>query len=298
MPTARAFALPPPLRPGDRVAVVAPASPFPRLELWRGLGWLRQRYTVTMRAGALERAGYLAGSDERRAAELAAALADPSIRAIIAARGGYGVTRVAPSLPWAELARAPKWIVGFSDVTALHAEAARVGVASVHAPNVTGLGRADPWDRACFMASLERPDHARAWPLAPVVSGRARGVVVGGNLALLVAQAAAGRLAIPEGAIVAIEDVTERPYRVDRMLTSLAPHLARASGLVFGSFTDCDPGPDGVRVEEVLRERARAFGLPTAMEAPFGHGARNESFILGRAANLEVDGARAALVFL
>jgi muramoyltetrapeptide carboxypeptidase len=293
-----AFALPPPLRPGDTVAVVAPASPFPRTELWRGLAWLRQRYDVRMRTGALERTGYLAGSDERRTAELARALEDPDVRAIIAARGGYGITRIAPRLPWAAFARSPKWLVGFSDITALHAECAKVGVASVHGPNVTGLGRATPWDRACFMAALERPSHARAWTLEPIVDGSARGVVVGGNVALLVAQAAAGRLLVPEGALVVLEDVTERPYRVDRMLTSLAPHLSRAGGLVFGSFTECDPGPDGVTIEEVLRERARAFGVPAALGAPFGHGARNESFVLGREATIEVGPAGATLTFV
>lgn len=296
--SARAYVVPPPLRRGDRVVVIAPASPVPRLELFRGLGWLRERYDVRMSAGVLARAGYLAGDDARRAAELERALLDPDARAVIAARGGYGITRIAPSMPWERFARAPKWISGFSDVTALHAECLRVGVAAAHAPNVTGLGRADPWDRAAFMAALERPERPRTWTLETVVAGRARGPIVGGNLALVVAQATAGRWDVPDGAIVALEDVTERPYRVDRMLTSLAPHLARAGALVFGAFTECEPGPDGVTVEAVLRERARALGLPAAMGAPFGHGARNEAFVLGRACALDAADDGAALTFL
>lgn len=292
------FVVPPPLQPGDRVAVVAPASPFPRVALYRGLAWLRQRYDVRMCAGALERAGYLAGSDARRTDELARAMVDPDVRAVLAARGGYGITRIVGALPWGAFSSAPKWIVGFSDVTALHVECARVGVASVHGPNVTGLGRATPWERWCFMDALEAPGHARAWSLASLAVGRARGALVGGNLSLLAAQAAAGRLVVPGGAIVAIEDVAERPYRVDRLLTSLAPQLARAGAVVFGAFTDCEPGPDGVTVQEVLRERSRALGIPAAHGAPFGHGAPNEAFVLGRDARVDAGPDGATLTFL
>lgn len=103
--------------------------------------------------------------------------------------------------------------------------------------------------------------------------------------------AAAGRLVVPRGAILALEDVTERPYRIDRMLTSLllGGHLARASAIVFGDFTQCDPGPDGVTVEEVLRDRTSGLGIPVVARAPFGHGAPNHAFPLGRAAALRRD---------
>lgn len=292
------FVVPPPLQPGDRVVVVAPASPLPRVAFYAGLGWLRQRYEVRVSAAVLERTGYLAGSDARRTSELARAMVDPGVRAVIAARGGYGITRIVGALPWAAFAKEPKWIVGFSDVTALHVECWRAGVASVHGPNVTGLGRATPWQRSCFMAALEAPGHPREWPLVPLVRGSARGAVVGGNLALLAAQAAAGRLLVPDGAVVAIEDVAERPYRVDRMLTSLGPHLVRAGAIVFGSFTDCDAGPDGVTVDEVLGERARALGVPAAHGAPFGHGAQNEAFVLGRHAQVEIGIDSATLRFV
>ncbi len=277
------------LRPGDRVAVVAPSSPFPRTQFLAGLAWVAQRYAVTLREDAFSRTGYLAGEDERRAAELSRAMRAPDVRAILVARGGYGATRIIERLPWDDFARSPKWIVGFSDVTALHAKAVAHGVACVHGCNVTGLFAASPKARATWMAAMERPSAPRTWKdLRAIREGDARGVLFGGNVALLCAMAAARTLVVPEGAIVLLEDVTERPYRVDRMLTSLIDggYFARASAIVFGDFSQCDPGPDGVTVAQVLADRTRALGIPVHANAPFGHGSRNEAFTLGAPATL------------
>ncbi len=290
---------PPPLRPGDLIAVVAPSGPLPLAELWRGLAWLRGRYRVRMTSGLLRREGYLAGDDARRRRELLCAMADPEVRAVVAGRGGYGAMRVlegeGPSVAEA-LATHPRWIVGFSDITALHVEAAGVGVASVHGPNVTGLGRASPSDRAAWLRALERPRAAAEWSglsVVHVAGGRpARGVVSGGNLALLDAMASAGRLALPRGCVLMLEDVDERPYRVDRMLTALrlGGHLARASAIVLGGFSRCAPGPDGVTVEQVVEGRTRDLGVPVLAGAPFGHGDANEAFVLGRDAVVDGSG--------
>lgn len=278
---------PPSLRPGDRVVVVAPSSPFPRSELLAGLGWLRDRYDVRIASAAFAREGFLAGSDDRRAGELGAAMESPEVKAIVAARGGYGVTRITERLPWAALRAHPKWLVGFSDITALHVGALTAGVCSIHAPNVTGLWRASPADRLAFMRALEVPEGAAPMSgLSPVRAGDAKGTVVGGNLSLLAAVAAAGPLPIPDGAIWLLEDVTERPYRIDRLLTALVPHLRRAGAVVFGEFDKCDAGPDGVTVEDVLRDRASAWSAPTYAGAPFGHGTQNRAFVVGAQAEL------------
>jgi muramoyltetrapeptide carboxypeptidase len=248
-----------------------------------------------MSSGALARDAYLAGDDARRAAELRRALLDDEVKAVVAARGGYGAIRVVDAVPWEALARRPKWIVGFSDITALHAMAWHVGVASIHAPNVTGLGRdASAATRAAWLAALERPASARAWRGMRVLhscGGRAaRGPIVGGNLALVHAVAAAGRLAIPAGAVLALEDVGEAPYRVDRMLSSLrlGGHFAGVSAVVLGGFDRCTPGPDGRCVEEVLHECTRGLGVPVLAGAPFGHGSQNDAFVLG--ADVRVSG--------
>ncbi len=145
-------------------------------------------------------------------------------------------------------------------------------------------------NRGAFLAALERPSAERAWSdLDVIVPGEARGALFGGNLALLCALAASNELAIPDGAIVMIEDVTERPYRIDRMLTSLleGEHFAHASAIVFGEFAQCDAGPDGVTALDVCIERTRALGIPVLARAPFGHGERNEAFIVGAEARIE-----------
>ena len=280
--------IPPPLEPGDLIVVVAPSSPTPVDELWRGLAWLRARYRIRISGGVLARAGYLAGDDERRKAELARALVDGDAKAIVATRGGYGAMRVLGDLPWGELRRRPKWIVGFSDVTALHAMAWRAGVASVHGPNVAGLGRdASPRVRAAWLAAIERPSADRVWKgLRVIHGGEATGPIVGGNLALLHAMAAAGLLAIPHGAVLAIEDVTEAPYRIDRMLTSLVlgGHLSRVAAIVAGGFENCPPRGDGCTVDDVIAETTRPLGVPVVAGAPFGHGPHNEAFVLGAVA--------------
>ncbi len=289
---APASAFPPPLSPGDLVAVVAPSSPFPRDELLRGLAWLRSRYRIRILAGAFVRDGFLAGDDERRSRELAAALGDGEVRAVVAARGGYGALRLLECVSWDGFARRPKWIVGFSDVTVLHAMAWASGVASVHAPNATGLGRdCTAAERAAFLSCLESPRDPRVWNGLKVLRrGTARGPMVGGNLALVHALAAAGRLRIPEGAVLALEDVTEAPYRVDRMLTSLrlGGYFARISAVVLGGFDRCTPGSDGRTVEDVLEDRLGDLGVPVVAGAPFGHGARNEAFVLGK--DVQLDG--------
>ncbi len=293
-----ALRIPPSLRPGARVAVVAPASPFDREELFRGLAWLGSRYRLALRSDLLTRTGYLAGDDARRGGELRAALLDPDVDAIVCARGGYGAMRILDSLPWERFAERPKWIVGFSDVTALHAKATAHGVASIHGPNVTGLGRSiTAAERLSLIDALETGGSALAWSgLRVLTSGPAmEGPLVGGNLALVEALAAGGALRFPEGAVLVLEDVTERPYRIDRMLTALrlGGHLQRAGAIVFGSFTQCDPGPDGITIEHVIHERTRDLGIPVVAGAPFGHGAPNHAFVVGRRVRLEQSMLRA-----
>ena len=289
------FRAPPPLEPGSLIAVVAPASPVARDLLLPGLAWLRTRYRLTLSPRILAREGYLAGEDGARAAELAHAMVAPEVAAIFCARGGYGAMRLLDALPWDAFGARPKWITGFSDITALHLEAALHGICTLHAPNATGLaGPISAVDRLAIIDALEgRP--APSWSALEVVhpgkgpATSVRGRVIGGNLALVASMAAAGRLVVPEGSIVVLEDVTERPYRVDRMLTSLllGRHLARASALVFGGFTQCEAGVDGVTVAAVLRERTSRLTIPVLAGAPFGHGPRNQAFVHGAGAILE-----------
>ena len=276
---------PPPLRRGDTIAVIAPSSPFEHVLGWRGLGFLTERYRVRFDRRALfARRGYLAGDDDARRDALTAALEAPDVAAILAARGGYGANRFAHGVDFTGLRARPRWIIGFSDVTALHVEAARAGVASLHACHLTAVGRGDARARAGLVDALEAPTRTRAFTgLRTLVPGSARGPLFGGNLTMLHACAAAGRLAIPEGAVLFFEDVTERPYRIDRMLTTLAlgGWLDRVRAFVACDFTQCDPGPDKVTVADVVRERLGGLGVPVVTGAPVGHGLVNEPVVVG-----------------
>ncbi len=270
------------------MAIVAPSGFLPRARFFAGLAWLQGRYRVELSSAVFARKGYFAGDDSERLASLSERMCDPGIRAIIAGRGGYGATRIVSSLPWARWAKSPSWIVGFSDVTALHLEAHAHGIASVHAPNVTGFGCARPLDRLRVMRALEG-GVLESWPgLTAVRDGDADGPLVGGNLALMFARAASGKLTNCEGAIVVLEDVTEKPYQVDRMLQALleAGLFDKAAAVVFGEFSQCDAGPDGVSVAFVIEGFATKIRCPVYSGAPFGHGTRNEAMILGGKASL------------
>jgi muramoyltetrapeptide carboxypeptidase len=286
------------LKPGDTIAVVAPASPFPPTLGWVGLGFLARRYRVRFDRGLFSRRGYLAGDDERRRAELAAAVEAPDVRAIVAARGGFGAGRVAHRIDWTGLVRSPKWIVGFSDITALHVEAAAIGVASIHGDHVTALGQSSDLIRRVWIDVLEAPARPRAFTgLDVLASGFHEGRLFGGNLALLHACAAAGRLHVPEGAVLLLEDVGEKPFRIDRMLSTLAAggHFEQVGAVVLGDFLDCHPNADRVTALDVLRECFAPLEVPVLAGLPVGHGRRNLPLVLG--AHAAVDARGVAGVF-
>jgi muramoyltetrapeptide carboxypeptidase len=289
--------IPPALRPGSLVRIIAPASPFDRTLALRGIAFLGERYRIQFDWGMFERDGFLAGSDARRHAELAAAVAAPEVAAIVAARGGYGITRIASSVDFSVLREHPKWLVGFSDVTALHVEAQGVGVASLHAHHAAGLGRGDARARKAWIEALESPLQPRELLGRGLCGGVARGPLWGGNLTVLFTCAVTGRLRPPPGAILAIEDVTEASYRIDRMLSALriGGYFREISAVAVGGFTDCPKGPHGVPVERVLERELSAWGVPVVTCLPFGHDLPNEPLPLGVEAELDAEQGRLRL---
>lgn len=299
MTEATSHALPPALRPGDVVAVIAPSSPFDATLVWRGLGFLAQRYRVRFTRGLFARDGYLAGDDDRRARELSDALEDSEVRAIFAARGGFGANRIAHRVEWSKLAEDPKWIVGFSDITALHVEASRVAVASIHGCHVTALGRSSAATRDGLLSLLEAPGLTRTLRAGRALCpGEARGPLYGGNLAVLHACATAGRLRVPEGSVLLLEDVGERPYRIDRMLCTLlgGGHLDGVAAVAAGEFEGCGPGPDGITVEQVLTRAFAPRDVPVVVDLPVGHGLRNQPVVLGQDVQVHAEDAAPRLV--
>lgn len=266
--------------------VIAPSGPFDRTLFFRALGWLSRRYRVVWDRRCLERDRYLAGDDRRRLDELDQALRDPLARAVIAARGGYGATRITHRADFESLRRYPKWCVGFSDVTALHVEAMRVGVASIHAPNLAALGRGDTETRENWLAALEQPLTPRLFAgLQELAPGHASGTMVGGNLTLLFCCAASGRLHLPDGCLLLLEEVSEAPYRIDRMLTSLliSGQLDRVAGFCIGDLSG-DGKNDAALA--VVQERLSSLGVPVLAGLPIGHGNINRCLPLGIPAQL------------
>lgn len=292
----------PRLRPGDAVRVVAPAGPVPRPEFEVGAAVLAERYQLRYDPATLFRAtGYLAGSDEERLAELEAAIRDPEARAVVLARGGYGLLRLLPFLDPGLLRANPKPIVGFSDGTALLAYAARAGVAAVHGPVITQLGRLPQEDRAGLFGVLEAPGPGLlCGDLDAPVPGRAQGPLLGGNLEVFSRLVGTPFMPDVTGAVLFFEDVGERPYRVDRQIThlDLAGIFSVAAAVVVGDFSGCKERPDSglssPPVEEVLLDRLGRLAIPVAFGAQIGHGERNVAVPYGTL--VELDTRHGALV--
>ncbi|HKP59122.1 MAG TPA: LD-carboxypeptidase [Polyangiales bacterium] len=283
------------LAPGARVSVVAPAGPFAVEDFEHGIARLRSRYDVHYQPDVVERAGYLAGDDARRLAELQRALDDDGVDAIIAARGGYGATRLLSRLDFAPLRRRPKLLVGFSDISALHAQWARARLLSVHGTMVAALGRCEQQLYERHRAALEGQFVERFSGLTTIATGRAEGVLLGGNLTVLSALLGTPYALPTAGAILFFEDIGERPYRLDRMLTQWhdAGAFAAVSGIVLGAFVQADPGPDQVGAAEVLAERLGDLGIPVLSGLPAGHIDDNAELAFGR--RVLLDGARGEL---
>jgi muramoyltetrapeptide carboxypeptidase len=287
------------LRPGSRVAVVSPAGPIKPDLLERGVELLREwGLDVVVGEHVLDRhpaLPYLAGADADRAADLQAAWCDPAVDAVFCARGGYGSMRMVDLLDWDAMAAAgPKVFVGSSDITVLHAAFARyLDVVSLFGPMVGTDGFVnDDTAREHLRQTLFEPERTRVLTgpaSATMAHGRARGVLVGGNLSLVAAQLGApGVVAPPRDAILLLEDVTEAPYRLDGYLTELlrAGWFTGVSGIALGSWKDCG---DPVEVEAVLTDLVGSLGIPTVWDLGFGHCRGQLTVPLGAVAELDAD---------
>jgi muramoyltetrapeptide carboxypeptidase len=276
------------------VRIVAPSGPVPRAGFLAGAEILGRRYTLRYDDALFSADGYLAGSDERRLTELATALADPEARAVVMARGGYGLLRLLPFLDPEALRETAKPIVGFSDGTALLAQAARAGIASVHGPVVTQLANLPADDHTALFRLLEEPAPGVVLSgLEPVVPGRARGPLLGGNLEVFSRLLGTPFLPELDGAILFIEDLGERPYRIDRLVThlDLAGVFGALAGVVVGDFSAClEPEPTRASsppVGDVLTERLSRLAIPVVRGALVGHGTRNQALPYGALCELD-----------
>ena len=294
------------LRPGDRVAIVAPASPFARPEFDAGLAELSALgFEPVYDDSVFDRDMYVAGTPEVRARALRAAWEDPSIAALVAARGGYGSVQVLPLLDGAVFRRQAKAFIGYSDNTSLLTWLTQEqGIVAFHGPMIEGRfarGTAG-YDRETFTRCLCRNEpageitHAQLEALKP---GEAQGRLTGGTLTQLTASLGTPyAFDPPGGCILFIDEVAERPYRIDRMVTQLrlAGILARASALVFGELPKCDePGGDPA-IRAVVSALTRDFPGPVLFGLPSGHASGPTLTLPFGVAATVLAGARPALV--
>jgi len=307
-----AAAAPPRAARGARIGIVAPSGPVSPERLRRGLARLGDAFELEIAPGVTaprppDLASYLAATDEQRADELDAMLGDPDIRAVVLARGGYGLTRILPRLDPDRLRRDPKPIVGFSDGTALLAWAHAAGVRGIHGPVIQQLGDLPDEDVAQLIALVTdpRPPGERPWPLAAHGAGVHRGPLVAANLTMA-SMIAGTPWPLPLGGAVALlEEVGERPYELDRYMTQLIAvgALASVAAVIVGGLTRCaDPHPPAGGADppdaalRTVLERLAAAAKPAASGAPVGHGARNEAVPFG--ATCELDLERGTLAIL
>lgn len=265
------------LKPGDTIAICSPAGPVSPQKVYKARDVLREHgWNVRIMPHALGQHGNYAAPDSKRLDDMLAALADPSVRAILCSRGGYGVVHILDALDKVDLRKDPKWIIGFSDISALHALSTRHGVASIHASMCAHImeGADDP-DNAALFEILEgkRPFHA--FPSCPRYDrpGVAHGRLVGGNLAVLDHLAGTRFNVFEPGTILFIEDVAEPIYKIERMLYQLrfADVLPCLSGLIVGQFTDYRPDKSYSVMEEMIADMVAPYRYPVAFNVPVGH---------------------------
>ena len=295
--------LPPFLKPHQsKIRVITPSGALRETErVQQGLAVWRERgyqLAVPSPEELCQSWGYLAGSDQQRAAQFRAAWLDPDCDAIICTRGGYGGTRLLEQLDWRELAAArprPKWLIGFSDITALLWSIAQYQqIASLHGPVLTTLAAEPDWSKDWLFDLLEgKKTHCtlEGKPLTPAIGEHTpvAGALLPANLTLATHMISTPLCPDLEGVILAIEDVGEAPYRVDRMLTHWrwTGLLKKLGGIALGRFSQAEVNTPTFSMVEVWQQRLGDLGIPVIMDLPFGHDGSNPPLVVGAKAILD-----------
>jgi muramoyltetrapeptide carboxypeptidase len=268
------------LKPGAQIAIVAPASPFSRDEFVRGVEEIeRLGFAPSFDDSVFAKeSGYLAGSPELRAASFMKHWTDPAVSALLAVRGGYGSVHLLPLLDCARMVEQPKLFIAYSDNTSLLSWlTCQCGIAALHGPMIEGrLAGGAGYDRRSFLELLAGGRQLELAPecLTALRDGEARGPLFGGTITQLVASLGTPfAFDPPDGCVLFLEDVNERPYRIDRMLTQLrlSGVLARARAIIFGEMRGCDEPGGTVTVREAIARTTHDFAGPIIAGFPSGH---------------------------
>ncbi len=271
---------PRPLKRGDRIAIVAPASPFNRDEFSRGVAEIeRLGFVPVFEDSVFDRdSGYLAGSAEVRAAAFMKHWTDPSVSALLAVRGGYGSVHLLPLLDRVRIIERPKLFIGYSDNTSLLSWlTCQCGISALHGPMIEGrLAGGAGYDQRSFLALVSGGRRLELAPegLTVLREGQVSGPLFGGTITQLVASLGTPfAFDPPDGCVLFLEEVNERPYRIDRMMTQLALSgvLARARALIFGEMRGCDEPGGAVTAIDAIARTTRDCAGPIVVGFPSGH---------------------------
>jgi len=297
--------LPPPyLKKGDKIAITCPAKKLPK-PMTDAISML-QLWGLEVVLGETVEASFhqFAGDDELRAKDMQRFVDDDSIKAIIAARGGYGTIRMIDGVDFSRLAQSPKWLVGFSDITLLHTHLFNnYNVQSIHGQMPVNIPDAsakslDTLRKALFGEDLNYHFHSHEHNR----NGKAKGVLIGGNLSLLLAASGSVSDLDYNGKILFVEDVGEYLYSIDRMMRTLkrAGKLKNLAGLIVGGFSEVKDNdiPFGQTVAQIVMAVVAEYDYPVCFDFPAGHIPDNESLILGRMVNLSVADANVNVSYL
>ncbi len=287
---------PPYLVPGDKVAIVSPSGAVNQEYIDGAVETLASwQLLPVVGSFARETFGRFAGTDEQRLYDLQQVLDDSSIRAVLCSRGGYGMARIINKLSFNEFIKHPKWLIGFSDITVLHAAAIHQEMQSIHAVMARGLTENPPQaDPVVLLRKILFGKIPDAYILSPGTLnrfGEATGTLVGGNLSVLYGLRGTDFDIQPEGKILFIEDLTEKTYHIDRMMQNLklGGILSRLSGLLVAHFTEMDEDPlFGKTVEEIIRSAVEEYDYPVAFNFPVGHVDNNLPVIHGARVKMRV----------
>ena len=289
---------PPYLKKGDLVGLTAPARWVNPEDIKEFLDVLNEEGYHPVMGPIHSRCNQFAGDDPTRLEDLQSMFDHPEIRAIFCARGGYGTIRILPQLVLDEFSRYPKWVVGYSDITALHSLlAVRTGCESLHACMPYSFKDLSSRNNAGITSLFDAlrgkmPDY-RVEAHALNRPGQAEGILIGGNLSVLYSLTGTPYQIDTKNAILFLEDVDEYLYHIDRMMQNLklCGMLSGLAGLVVGGMTDMNDNeiPYGSEASQIIREAVDKYGYPVLFNFPAGHGDPNLSLVLGRKSRLIVD---------
>ncbi|MCE7039999.1 LD-carboxypeptidase [Dyadobacter sp. CY312] len=299
--------IPPFLKPGDKIGIVAPASVVKYEDLLPGITILRDDWGLEIVEGTTIKSAFnqFSANDTDRLSDIQIMLDDPSIKAIIAARGGYGCSRIVDQIDFSGFINSPKWIVGFSDLTALHASIYHLGIASLHAPMVKSMTQPGSEEAANSLRDIlfgKLPQYSTSThPLNK--PGKGEGELVGGNLCIFAHLIGSRTDTDTAGKILFIEDVNEYLYNLDRMMIQLkrAGKLDNLAGLVVGQFSDMRDNSSptfGKDAYQIIQEHTSDYTYPVCYDFPLGHVADNRALVVGVKANLDVGHDNVSLNFL